>query len=336
MKDRHRTLRKAAVLVASLEPERAEAILAQMTPAQANSLRAAVADLGPLDPAEQSEVIEEFFRIGPLVPARDVSGIELDSPHCAELLPQSAPAPSSAALQPCKRGTARVWQDAPADALVAYLEREQSQTIALVVSRLPSRLAAEVLAGLPAERQVEVARRVVELGEADPAIVDEIERGLETWLAERNAVEQRRADGMIALGNILESANPLTREHILANLAGREPGLVPPAESPPPPTIRFADIEQFDATTLRALLRGASTQILVLALAGARPEFAQRALAQLPVARSQVLARALCNLGPTRLADIEEAQQQLASLAGRLQAGCDVTAASQRHLSVAV
>ncbi len=332
MKDRQRTLRKAAVLVASLEPQRAEAILAQMSPAQANAVRAAVEDLGPLDPAEQNEVIEEFFRIGPLVPARDVSGIELDSPRCADLLPPTAHSASS--TEPQSR--ACVWQDAPADALVSYLEREQSQTIALVVSRLPSQLAAEVLAGLPSERQVEVARRVVELDQTDPAIVDEIERGLAAWLAERTAAQQRRADGMTALSQILESANPLTREHILANLAGREPNLVPAPESPPSPTINFADIEQFDATTLRALMRGASTQVLVLALAGARPEFAQRALAQLPVARSQVLARALCNLGPTRLADIEEAQQQLACLAGRLQAGCDLMPAARRHLSVAV
>ena len=84
------------------------------------------------------------------------------------------------------------------------MEREQSQTIALVVSRLPSQLAAEVLAGLPSERQVEVARRVVDLDQTDPAIVDEIERGLAAWLAEQTAAQHRRADGMTALKPILE------------------------------------------------------------------------------------------------------------------------------------
>ena len=87
MKDKYRSLRKAAVLVASLDAERARAVLAQMSPTHAAVVRKPIDDLGQLDPAEQEQVIEEFFRIGPLVPDREPSGIDLVDPR--SLVPES-------------------------------------------------------------------------------------------------------------------------------------------------------------------------------------------------------------------------------------------------------
>jgi len=80
MKTKQQHLRKAAILMASLEPEYAESLLRQVSPAQCEALRQAVESLGAIDPAEQDEVLEEFFRIGPLVPDKQPSGIELDGP----------------------------------------------------------------------------------------------------------------------------------------------------------------------------------------------------------------------------------------------------------------
>ena len=78
MKDTCRNLRKAAMLVASLDERNAQALLAQMTPAQSQAVQRAMETLGPIDADEQHDVIEEFFRVGPLVPGKQPSGIELD------------------------------------------------------------------------------------------------------------------------------------------------------------------------------------------------------------------------------------------------------------------
>ena len=72
-------LRKAAVLVASLDRSAADTLLNEMSPDQAQRLRRAIVELGLVDPEEQSQTIEEFFRIGPLVPEKFPAGIELGS-----------------------------------------------------------------------------------------------------------------------------------------------------------------------------------------------------------------------------------------------------------------
>ncbi len=78
-------LRKAAILVASLDRASADSLLQQMSADQAARLRRALVELGPIDPDEQSDVIEDFFRIGPLVPEKLPAGIELDGSLVREL-----------------------------------------------------------------------------------------------------------------------------------------------------------------------------------------------------------------------------------------------------------
>jgi flagellar motor switch protein FliG len=220
--------------------------------------------------------------------------------------------------------------------LAPFLEREHPRTIAVVVSHLPSQRAAEVLAALPGETQLEVARRIVDLEQTDPEVLGEIERGLESWLSQQAGCDNRRAAGLAALANILEAANPRTREHILSHLEGECRELAGLVGSVPRPPLSFADIEQLDPASLLIVLQHAGSKLLTLALAGAPGRFAERALGLLPSAKAQVLRRALCNLGPTRLSDIEEAQQELTRLAGQLEQCGKIARCQVGHLSVAV
>jgi flagellar motor switch protein FliG len=330
-----RNLRKAAVLLTSLDEERAAAILAQMAPAPAAAVRRAMDRLGYVDASERDEVIEEFFRLGPLLPARDAVGIELTDPRCAEF---AALAPLDDRSHDTRYAghMSDVLAEASAESLAAFLSREQPQTIAVLISHLSSRRAAEVLAALPSELQIDVARRVVELDEPDPAVLREIERGLQTWLTQHAAAERRRIAGLTALGNILDAVPAGTRQHILTGLGHREHSAAPRSLPSGPPSLTFGDLEQLDGKSLGAVLRRAHGELLVLALAGARAEFVDRAVEQFPPTKAQLLRRALSHLGPTRLSDIEEAQRQLTQLAEQMMARAEITPCPPRHLSVAV
>lgn len=60
------SLRKAAILIQSLDAVTGAALLAQMEPIEAKRVRREIGALGTVDPTEQSAVIDEFFRIGPI------------------------------------------------------------------------------------------------------------------------------------------------------------------------------------------------------------------------------------------------------------------------------
>ncbi len=336
MKRRH-SIRKAAILIASLDTDGAARLLAQMSTRQAERVRQAISRLGQIDPAEQAEVIEEFFRIGPLVPDKQPAGIELDG-HLAR---QLSPAADAASCDDADAPSFRILQEISDERLAPFLADEHPQTVAVVLSHLSAQRAADVLAGLPAKVQVEVARRLVDLHQTDPAILREVERGLQSWLADERDDKQRRTAGLTALKNILAAAGQQAKQEILANLANHDHQLAaklalkPPVAAKPMP-MTFSDLAQLDDAALTTVLHSADTEIMVLALAGASTALVERVLNQLPLEEAKTLKYALDHLGPTRLSDVEGAQRELARLAGELEARGELPRSLARRLSVAV
>ena len=83
--------------------------------------------------------------------------------------------------------------------------------------------------------------------------------------------------------------------------------------------VRFDELVEYDDQRLLAVVEAADADVLVLALAGADAAFAERVMGCLPSRQARLLRRALKHLGPTRLSDVEEAQQTLADLAAERQ-----------------
>jgi flagellar motor switch protein FliG len=109
-------------------------------------------------------------------------------------------------------------------------------------------------------------------------------------------------------------------------------GKLGPARRKP---LAFAELMRWDDRSLGAVLEQAETEIAVLALAGAEPEFTKRALAILPLAQARALRYALDHLGPTRLSDLETAQDELAAVADAMVASGALKSEVARGLSLA-
>ena len=56
----HDALRRAAILITTLDTASADALLNEMSPEQATSIRNAIMELGDIDIVEQEEIIEQF------------------------------------------------------------------------------------------------------------------------------------------------------------------------------------------------------------------------------------------------------------------------------------
>lgn len=324
------SLRKAAILVASLDPQTVDVLLDQMPEEDAALVRRMVVDLDEIDPQEQNDVIDEFFRIGPFSePSTSAGGVELD-----EGLARRIAAGRTMPEFPDRSGETpfRFLHEATSEKLSPLLAGEHPQTIALVLSHLPPQRAVGVVGALPSSLQADVIRRLVDLDEADPEILREVERGLESRIWEQIRHERRRAAGMAAMNSILDAAEPRLKDTILSNLAQHDHHLAGKFHRR---TLEFADFERLSHAALAVILEAADPEIAMLALAGAPPALVTRILTQLPPKAAKQLRRSLDHLGPTRLSDVEEAQQHLAQLALKLEAEGRLELPRTLHMSFA-
>jgi len=323
-------IRKAAVLVTSLDRQTVDLLLDQLEPQEAQRVRQAVIDLGPVDPAERDRIVDEFLRVGPMAPflgirsTREESqerkqppGIELDD-RLARKLSVGAVQPSDGEAfgnRPSDGPPFRFLHDAECEKLSRVLSAERPQTISLVLSHLPPEQAGRVLARFAPELQTEVVRRLVTLEETDPAILREVEQALESRFSEHVRMQRRRVAGLSAVAGMLEATEQSVGMQILDNLGRHDQQL---AEKLGPPQLEFDDLASADGPTWMAILDAADSEVMTLALVGAPPELVRRILRQLPEYQSQALRHRLDHLQPTRLSDMEEARQEIADLARRL------------------
>ena len=262
-------IRKAAILVASLDRAAADAVLELLGPEQARQVRQAVVAMDDIPAAEQEEVLDEFARLRPGKPSRETSGVELAGRLAQEIGWGAASyrEQESAEKEPHGQPFRRL-RDAEGEKLARLLSGERPQTIALVLSHLPPRQAGGVLVQFPADLQVEVLRRLVDLEETDPAILREVEKTLEARLSQQVQMQRRRVAGMEAVSGILEESSSEVSLKILDNLSMRDRKL---AQKFGPPPFDFEDLEDLDDALLAAAFRAVEPGWIMPALLGASP-----------------------------------------------------------------
>jgi flagellar motor switch protein FliG len=251
-------LRKAAVFIRSLDSETASTLLAQLSPGEAQALRAAIRSIGPLDPEEQADVLAEFRSSRPLATETASDGVELKLSTVGANTPPCEPVSTQSSVVAAKRF--EFLERAPIDALVPYLAREHAQTIAVVLSHLPPRRAADVLAGLPDKLQADTVERLAALGETDPESVVVLEKELAAWLASRTQGISADLQATNAAASILAATDALTRSEIVKNLRTRnaalanrfEPSITSRSEGRP----RTAEVSAQAAACADRLARG--------------------------------------------------------------------------------
>ena len=304
------TLRKAAILVASLDTAAADRLLDQMGEEQASRVRRAVMDLDNIDPLEEQAVLEEFFRLGGPEPERRLP-IANDRDRTMSRVSTMPVEPESLPF--------RFLRNARGERITPLLVGEHPQTIALVVAHLPAEQAVEVLSTIDIDLQADVLSRVANLDDAHPDMLREVERGLHSRIAELSRDEQRRVVGVATLERILDAAPKTMRRQLVANLARHDRSLAEQL-TPATPELTFHDLITCADTVWRLLLSQIEHELIVLAMADAPMSLVNRVLNLAPVGQRKGLKRAIDHLGPTRLADVEAAQRALAETAGRLAA----------------
>ncbi len=200
--------------------------------------------------------------------------------------------------------------------LVNFLRNEHPQTVALVLSVLDHTQAAAILADLKEDIQVEVVMRMAELDKVSPDVLVEIDRVLQEELLSVEGMEGQRLGGVEAVAEILNNADRGLEAQILEGVEEQRESL---AEEIRRLMFVFEDLYGVDNRGIMAILKEVSTDDLKLALKTSSDELKDKIFSNMSQRAVEMLKEDMEIMGPTRIKDVEAAQQAIIKIAKRLE-----------------
>lgn len=332
------SLRRAALFMSSLDSAVAQALMEQLAPHERDQLQYTLATLGHIQEEERQDAIQQFLVEG---------GRRAVSPPEPDEIALSPVATVDRVTDASRNGrNRRVGRTAPRSLestdgisfrslidsvplgmLADVVRDEQPQMLALILSRVSSRQAAELLGMLEPEMQVDVARRIAELGTADAEVVADVEYEVVQRLAVRAEQLSEEVAGSNLLQSILTAADRNSRTELVQNIANQDTklaarlGLVSccAAEREPEANsidvLMFDDLVMLDDARLLALFQQVDQELAALALTATHDTLLRRVLSLMPSSQARAIEQQIMALAPVRLSDIDQAQRQLLEIA---------------------
>ena len=208
-------LRKAAILVASLDREVADELLGQMDPCQAEALR--LRDAGAA-PCGGCRGIVHHQRLPGTAGVSSASTPAASRSPSAPLAERPAATPRPGVAPGSEPGSAGPLDSASERLIADCLCGELPQTIAVALGQLSSQRASEVVSHLPAAVQTQVLERLVEDVPSTELQSTDIRDEFHLWLSQQIQRSLHRAELAARLAVILEATHAGTRERILENV----------------------------------------------------------------------------------------------------------------------
>lgn len=308
---------KAAILLITLGPETSAEIFKHLREEEIEQLTLEIANVRKVDAEEKESIMEEFYQIcvaqeyltqGGIEYAKDILEKALGPEKAVDILNKL-----TASLQVRPFDFAR---KADPSQILNFIQNENSQTIALVLSYLQSDQASFILSALPQEKQAEVAKRIAMMDSTSPEVISQVERVLEQKLSATVTQDYTSAGGIESIVQILNGVDRGTERTILDALEIQDPEL---AEEIKKRMFVFEDIVTLDNRSIQRIIRDIDNTDLQLALKVASEEVRDAIFRNMSKRMAETFREEMEFMGPVRLRDVEEAQTRIVSTIRRLE-----------------
>lgn len=290
--------------------------MSKLTPKQVEAVSIEIARLGSVNGDEQETAILDFANANPASMSRNAGGLDLAKSLVKRALGDNAAETLESVRQQIEAAPFAFLQRVDSQNLLTFIMDEHPQTIALVLSHLKPSLAATIIAGLPPERQLQVVRRVATMGQTNPEIIQEVERGLENRMASVMSQQFEKAGGVESVAEILNVTDRATERSLLESMAQEDPDLV---EEIRRLMFVFEDMIKFSNKDIQTVLKNVETPQLAMALKGASDTLKEKILNNMSVRAAEMLREEMGYLGPVKLSAVEQVQQQIVDVVRKLE-----------------
>lgn len=310
-------LQKAAILLISLGPEKSALIFKHLKEEEIEELTLEIANTRSVTPQIKENIINEFYEVCLAQQYIAEGGIG----YAKELLEKALG--SDKAVEVLNRLTASIQvkpfefvRKTDASQLLSFIQDEHPQTIALILSYLGPQQSAMIVAALSPEQQVEVAKRIATMDRTSPDVIKEVEKILESKLANLVNQDYTIIGGVDHVVEILNTVDRGTEKHIMESLEIEDPEL---ADEIRKKMFVFEDILLLDDRAIQNVLKNVDNNDLAIALKGANEEVQNAIYNNMSKRLVVMIKEDMEFMGPVRMKDVEEAQQKIVNIIRKLE-----------------
>lgn len=315
-------VRKAAILLIALGPEKSSTVFKHLKEEEIETLTLEIANIRSVSPEDKEYVLNEFYQVclaqeyiaeGGIGYAQDLLQKALGDEKANEVITRLT---ASLQVRPFE-----FVRKAEPTQLVNFIQDEHPQTIAMILSYLVPAQAATIISALPPDKQSDVAKRIAMMDRTNPDVIKEVESVLERKLASMLSQDYTIVGGVDAIVAILNSVDRGTEKHITETLEIEEPEL---ADEVRKKMFVFEDILLLDDRAIQRVLREVENSDLAIALKVANEEVKNAIFRNLSKRLAAMIQEDMEFMGPVRMKDVEDAQQKIVGLIRKLEDSAEI------------
>ncbi len=308
---------KAAILLISLGPEKSAQVFKHLKEEEIEAITLEIANISTVLPETKEDVIQEFYQIclaqqyiteGGITYAKQILEKALGESKAFEVI-------SKLTVQLQVRPFDFI-RKSDASQILNFIQNEHPQTIALIMSYLKPKQAAQVIAELPPEKQADVARRIALMDRTSPEVIKEVEKALEKKLSSLMTEDYATVGGVDSVVEILNSVDRSTEKHIMETLEIEDIEL---SEEIRKKMFVFEDVITLDNRSIQSVLKEVDNKDLAVAMKGSTDALQNAIFSNLSKRLAAMIKEEMDYMGPVRRSDVEEAQQKIVNIIRRMQ-----------------
>ena len=311
---------KAAIFLMSLGEEKAAQVLTEMDESEIQTLGGHLSNIGEVDTLAMDKVHREFFNFvdsgtdalgrGGSEFLRSALSKAFDPQRTKEIInnlssPEEYMGSGLETLRTLEPGV-----------IASFLENEHPQTAAIILAHLETDVAGKVLGLISEQLRTEVVRRLATLDRVSPQILKELDDALLTEFQTSASVYGNKLGGVSIAAKVLGSMDRSQESGLLAELEFQNPDL---ANQIRQLKFTFEDLDKLDDHSLQTVLNEVVHEDLLKALKTSSEELKERTFHNLSRSAAALLKEDLESLGPTRISEVEKAQQTIINICKELE-----------------
>lgn len=315
-------VQKAAILLIALGPDKSSNVFKHLKEDEIEQLTLEIANTRSVSPAMKDAVLDEFYEVclaqqyiaeGGIGYAKDLLEKALGSERAKDVIGKLT---ASLQVRPFE-----FVRKTDASQLLNFIQDEHPQTIALILSYLSSNQASAIISALSPEKQTDVAKRIAQMDRTSPDVIKEVEKVLEQKLASLVNQDYTIVGGVDSIVDILNTVDRGTEKHIMESLEIEDPEL---ADEIRKKMFVFEDILSLDDRSIQRVLREVDNNELAVALKGSNEEVQNLIFSNLSKRLATMIREDMDFMGPVRMKDVEEAQQNIVNIIRKLEDSAEI------------